>query len=88
MVRCSAQLYLNPPTEGTIIAVKYAGYFPTGRLKYPLFAQIRNDLQWDEVVRSTETVPVRGQEPTLTELVSPETLFEQKLLAKQLKSSK
>lgn len=88
MVRCPSQMYINPPSEGTIITVKYAGYFPTGRLKYPLFSEIRNDLPWDDVVKSTETVPFRGKEPTLIELVSPETLFEKKLLAKQLKETK
>ena len=53
VVNCLKDIMYNPPSKGSVIAVKHTGYDSIDRLKYPYFWQERRDLSWEDVVKPT-----------------------------------
>jgi len=50
VVGCYQQIMDHPPKEGTILTVKYSGYWTSGKLKYPYFWKERHDITWEDIL--------------------------------------
>ena len=45
-VRCTQAILANPPKVNSILNIKYDGINKYGKLQFPQFIRIRNDVSW------------------------------------------
>eukprot|EP01125_Pyxidicula_operculata_P020127 TRINITY_DN7374_c0_g1_i2.p1 TRINITY_DN7374_c0_g1~~TRINITY_DN7374_c0_g1_i2.p1 ORF type:complete len:289 (-),score=95.44 TRINITY_DN7374_c0_g1_i2:29-895(-) len=51
LVKCTMWDFENPPTPGSVITVRHAGYHGSGKPKFPFMVRVRNDVTWEEVIK-------------------------------------
>jgi len=51
VIRCPFDIFVDPPTIGSVITVNCHGFYTSGRPRVPSFVRARTDITWEEVVR-------------------------------------